>query len=122
MPSYRGAEIFGVAVSIRHVLSPSETQINAFFGISGIQSLFGGNRGRTFFVTGCFFAPDLPTLNAMEGIFLSYADGIAGELVDTRWRVWPDVVFRGQLEPADHLLFNAYGLVLPYKALFHGLR
>ncbi|WP_422932028.1 hypothetical protein [Singulisphaera sp. PoT] len=119
-PSYGGDSMFGYAVKMKMVVNPTAEQLNQFFGISGSQSLYGGTRGRTFLVDGLFAAEDLDTLNAYEGNFLSYLDGIARTMVDTRGRAWANVLLR-QLEPGEKILHDQRGLYLPYKAMFNGL-
>jgi hypothetical protein len=106
-------------------------QVESFFGVSGVLSVFGGTRGRTFMVSGVLFDIDLPSLNANEALFLpgfsgSFADGIARVLFDTRGRTWQNVVYLGQFEP-DHMgpqpgvCGSDSGWVLPYRAVFQGL-
>ena len=44
MASFGGTSIFGTAVSMVTADNPRETQLNAFFGLSGLESLDGGMR------------------------------------------------------------------------------
>lgn len=120
MATYEGVDIFGVAVKMRHTLNPTAEQINAFFGLSGQQSLWGGQRGRLFEVDGVFVGASLLELNTAEALFLSYIDGIVGILVDTRGRTWPNVLVK-TLQPGERILRDARGFYLPYKALLVGL-
>jgi hypothetical protein len=115
--TYDGVNIFGQSVKCRMVVNPSAAQIDAFFGANGQQSLFGGGRGRTFLIEGVLTATDVPTLNSMYGLILSYDDGIGRILVDSLGNTWPNVVFR-RFEPAERIL---PGPVLPYKVQFDGL-
>ena len=106
-------------------------QVETFFGVSGVLSLFGGARGRTFLVSGVLYDVDLPSLNADETLFLpglsgSYADGVARVLFDTRGRTWQNVVYLGQFEadplgPQPGVWGSDSGWILPYRAVFHGL-
>ena len=97
MTTLDGDPIFGDAVCVQHLPHPNTQQINEFFGINGQQTLFGGTRGRTFAISGVLSAPDIPTLNAVEATFLSYADGLPHTLVDNRGRSWSNVIFSGCL-------------------------
>lgn len=123
VPTYGGEAIFGVAVSIRHQPNPTSQQINAFFGVQGTQAIFGGTRGRAFFVDGLFVASEPPGLRAAEALLLSFADGVPRTLVDTYAYTWPNVIYKAEFQ-WDRLLFNPNGVVgycQPYKAVFHGL-
>lgn len=119
---YGGNAIFGWSVTCLHVQRPSEVQLNAFFGASGVQRLWGGGRGRAFLVSGLLVGSDIADLTAAEANFRSYDDGIARVLTDTWGRSWPRVVY-GTMEPTDRILQLAggLGLCMPYRALFEGL-
>jgi hypothetical protein len=121
-PSYGGAPIFGLVREMEHVPNSCAQQVDAFFGVPGHIGLFGGARGRTFIISGVLHESDIPTLNADEALIHSYADGIARTLVDTRGRIWFNVVFNDEFEtdprgprPTD------VGWCLAYRAVFHGL-
>jgi hypothetical protein len=121
---YGGYAVFGLAVKVQHTLSPSAQQVNSFFGISGSSLVYGGTRGRAFFVSGVLVAADLAALATAESTLLSYDDGIARTLTDTWGRQWPNVVFRGQYQAdpsGPQYLAGSAGWGLPYKAVFHGL-
>jgi hypothetical protein len=123
--------MFGMAVRMQQVPSKAAQQLDAFFGVPGVLSTFGGSRGRTFFVTGVLFDVDLPTLSAAEDLFTpgvagTMADGVARPLFDTRGRTWANVVYVGQFQPAKNGPLPAVwsgnsGWSLAYQALFHGL-
>lgn len=119
LPSYDGNPIFGTEVKMRVVMNPSADQTSAFFGVSGLLNLFGGTRGRGFFVTGNLVGPDVPTVNAAEAIFYTYKDGIARVLSDTRGRSWPYVLF-DHFEPG-RIIVNPGLVLLEYRATFVGL-
>ncbi|WP_337176953.1 hypothetical protein [Paludisphaera sp.] len=122
MVTYNGENIFGSAVQFQHVAKPRAQQTVAFFGVSGIQVLDGGGRGRIFLIRGVLTAPSLAALGAAEGRFHDYADGVARVLVDNRGRAWPNVVFKGELVPdARGAISTGSGWALPYRAAFHGL-
>ena len=130
-PTFGGVPIFGTAVHIEQVPAQAAQQVEAFFGVPGLLSVFGGTRGRTFQVQGVLFDVDLPTLNADEDVFTpgvsgSMADGIARDLFDTRGRTWSNVVYLGQFQPdpmgpRPGVWPGGGGWILPYRAVFHGL-
>jgi hypothetical protein len=129
-PSYGGDEIFGEAVKIEMVPAQTVEQMESFFGINGTFALFGGSRGRVFQVSGLLVVEqdedDDPTtisdLNGIEANFLSYNDGVARTLFDTRGRSWDNVIFRGEFTPdSGGPRPTDFGWCLPYRAIFHGL-
>jgi hypothetical protein len=115
--TYDGSNIFGQSVSVRMEINPSAAQLNEFFGVTGMQSLFGGGRGRVFLVSGVLLGGDDGTLASLRDLILTYDDGVGRVLVDTLGDAWPSVVFR-RFQPGDRVLG---GWVLPYKAQFDGL-
>jgi hypothetical protein len=123
MTTLDGFAIFGDAVNIVHNPHLNAQQLNEFFGVNGVQTLFGGARGRTFLISGVLTAADLPTLNAVEATLLSYADGLPHTLVDNRGRVWLNVIFRGEYQPFEQgpRLLAGGGYALPYKLTMMGL-
>jgi hypothetical protein len=130
-PTYGGQPIFGAAVHIVQIPTSCATQLEAFFGVSGLLAVFGGSRGRTFQIDGVLFDVDLPTLNSDEDVFTpgvsgSMADGIARPLFDTRGRTWANVIYLGEFTPdpagpRPGTWGSGSGFVLPYRAIFHGL-
>jgi hypothetical protein len=122
MTSYNGASIFGAAVRVQHVARPNAQQLNAFFGVTGTQTLFGGGRGRLFLIRGILLGSTIAELNSFEAVFQGYADGVARTLVDPRGRSWPNVIFRGEFVPEPGSPFpTTGGWALPYRAVFYGL-
>lgn len=122
MATYGGVDIFQRPFSIVHTVNPSAQQLNEFFGVSGQQSLWGGQRGRTFLATGMLFAPTAVAINAMESQFASYAgDGIARVLVDTRGRAWEQVLCESFAPDGRVKADPTYGYYVTYKAVFRGL-
>jgi hypothetical protein len=91
MASFGGVNIFGTAVSIVTADNPREKQINAYFGLSGLESLDGGLRGRVTHITGLLYGNSALLLAAVEAQFRSFNDGIARTLVDTLGTSWPNV-------------------------------
>jgi hypothetical protein len=120
MATYGGSAIFGLSVKCAMSKNPSAEQINAFFGVHGTQSLFGGTRGRVFMIEGVLFGTTSGNLSAAELVLLSYEDGIGRVLVDSYGRAWPSVVFRGEYSPQGRILRDFRGFYQEYKAIFHG--
>lgn len=120
---YDGNAVFGLAVRCQMVQNPSAAQINAFFGVTGTQSVFGGGRGRVFQISGVLVGSDLSTLAAAEATLLTYDDGIARTLTDTWGRNWPNVVFVNfTADPmGPRPLAGDSGVGLPYRCSFRGL-
>jgi len=118
-----GSPVFGYAVNVVHNPHPNAQQINEFFGINGVQTLFGGSRGRTFMISGVLADVDLPSINDDEALLLSYADGLPHTLVDNRGRVWFNVIFRGEYQPFEQgpRWLAGGGYCLPYKLTMTGL-
>jgi hypothetical protein len=114
MATLGGANIFGTAVSMTTADNPRANQLNAFFGLSGLESLDGGMRGRVTHVTGLLYAASPASLAVAESNFRSYNDGIARPLVDTLGTTWSSVRLeffqpqgRVRQSPAG-VLFRAY--------------
>lgn len=118
--TYGGSAIFGYSVAMAHMLNPPAQQVNAFFGLSGLSSLWGGLRGRVFLVKGVWFGADLATLNAAESGYLTYIDGIARTLVDTRGRSF-DWVLVDPPRVGERVLRDDRGFYLPYQGTLRGL-
>jgi hypothetical protein len=91
MASFGGSNIFGTAVSMTTADNPREKQLNAFFGLSGLESLDGGSRGRVTHVTGLLYGNNSAVLAAAESAFRSFNDGVARILVDTLGVAWLSV-------------------------------
>ncbi len=91
MASYGGASIFGTSLSMTTAQPPREAQINAFFGVNGLECLDGGARGRVTFARGLLIGNSALELNLAENLFRSFHDGQARILVDNIGNTWPDV-------------------------------
>jgi len=122
-PTFGGAAIFGVATSVSHVPNATAAQEAAFFGIQGVQSLFGGTRGRAFEVSGVLSGDSPAGCVAAEILLLSYADGIARTLIDTTGTAWPSVVFHGQYQRTGPFAVAGgnNGWILPFRCILRGL-
>lgn len=77
MASFGGNNIFGTAVSMSTADNPRENQLNAFFGLSGLESLDGGLRGRTTTVNGLLYGESSLILAQAEAQFRAFNDGVA---------------------------------------------
>lgn len=93
MPSFNGDDIFGFAVKMTTDDNPRGAQTNAFPGVSGLEELDQGLRGRFTVVTGIHSAPDPFSLAAAQNLFRSYNDGLAYVLVDTLGNTWSPVKY-----------------------------
>jgi len=91
MASFGGVNVFGTAVSMVTADNLREKQLNGYFGLSGLESLDGGLRGRTTHVKGLLYGPSAVALGAAESLVRTYNDGVARLLVDTLGGVWPNV-------------------------------
>jgi len=135
-PSYDGNPIFGVAVRMQMHPNLTANQVSEFFGIEGVFNLYGGSRGRVFTVEGCLVGigedmfDGVASLNSLEQVIHSYADGIGRVLIDTRGRVWGNVVFDDvfQPDPKGPQTMVGYSNLdgspawgLQYRAAFRGL-
>jgi hypothetical protein len=123
MTTLDGNSIFGSAVTVVHTPNRNAQQINHYFGIDGQQTLFGGTRGRSFVISGVLSAPSIAALNSVEATLLSYADGLTHTLVDSRGRIWPNVIFRGEYTPSPMgpRALAGGGWCLPYRLVMEGL-
>jgi len=110
----------GLAPRVTMTPNPSEKQLNAFFGYSGVQSLWGGRRGRIFEVQAVFSGANLAAVVALRDALLVYDDGVARTLTDTTGKVWTNVVFSGAFQPLGPYLSSGSNVILPYRAVFEG--
>lgn len=118
MASYAGMSIFGAGVLMSTSDSPRECQVNAFFGINGLETLDGGFRGRITRVQGVLHGASALLLAAAEGLFRSYNDGLARPLVDNLGTIWPSVKLH-QFQPIGRIRQSADGTYFrAYQALF----
>ena len=118
MASFGGSNIFGTAVSMATADNPREKQINAFFGLSGLETLDGGSRGRITRVTGLLFGQSPALLASAEASFRSFNDGTTRTLIDTLGVLWPNVRLES-FEPLGRIRQSPGGLLLrSYQARF----
>lgn len=122
MATLDGSPVFGPVSIVKQIPRENAQQMNAFFGVTGEMSLFGGGRGRTFEITGMFVGSSVLAVNAAEAALLSYADGEAHTLVDNRGNSWENVIFKGNYQPDDHIGFLAGGgYCLKFRCILVGL-
>lgn len=124
MATLGGADIFGQAVRVNHSPLADAEQVNAFFGTTGVQSVYGGGRGRVFEVRGLLVGESIPAVIAAEDTLLSYVDGIARDFVDNDGRTWPSVKFNGEYkqDPGGIMPCTPYGYCRGYSLVLRGLR
>lgn len=121
MATFNGVNLFGVAVVMNRVSNPAARQENAYPGLSGVESLTMGLRGRFTIVTGRLYGATVADLNVAEITFESYVDGAAYILVDDYLNTWTNVVLEsfepdGRVQADPHL-----GYSRRYKARFRHL-
>jgi hypothetical protein len=125
MPAYlNGNSVFGIAVQSRHQPNLNAAQLNAFFGLTGNQSLFGGGRGRGFLISGLLSSDSPGDCVAAESLLLSYADGLARAFTDPLGITWSNVCFYGEYQRTgnpQYLIVPGQGWVMPYKCVLIGL-
>src|SRR5689334_1561156 len=118
MASFGGTNIFGTAVSMITADNPREKQLNAYFGLSGLESLDGGSRGRVTHVTGLLYGNSAASLVSAESLFRSFNDGIVRPLVDTLGMAWPNVRLES-FQPQGRIRQSPGGILFrSYKARF----
>ncbi len=122
-----GDNIFGVALECRHAPRPTIQQIAAFFGISGVQAIWGGTRGRAFMIRGIFIASDVASVRAFESVLETYADGVPRTLnvtySDGTSFYWDNVIYMNEYvqqgDPRPNI--NTGGWQQVYTMVLHGL-
>ncbi|MDE2101006.1 MAG: hypothetical protein KGL39_27415 [Patescibacteria group bacterium] len=124
MATFGGDSIFGASVTITQSQNPNAQQTNEFFGNTGVQTLFGGGRGRTWEVTGVLVGASQADVVTAEANLLSYADGIARTLVDNFGRTWDNVIFKGQYKADQNSIKPCfpYGYCMAYSLVLEGLQ
>ncbi len=118
--AFDGAYMFGVVFSMSTQDNPRSEQQNAFPGVSGVESLDLGRRGRVTTVAGRLGGPSRADLAAAEAFFRSYNDGQAYILYDNGGTLWADVKLE-RFAPAGPVqvgLFNGILYSRKYEATF----
>ncbi len=123
MATLDGTNVFGFSTKVTHNPNANAHQTSEFFGVNGTQTLFGGQRGRTFLISGVLAGIDLFDVLAVEANLLSFADGKAHTLVDNFGRQFFNVVFKKEYQPFEQgprpMAGGGYGL--PYRCILYGL-
>jgi hypothetical protein len=122
-----GVNIFGVPLECRHNPAATAQQVNAFFGVSGTQAVFGGSRGRSFMIKGLYYGDYIADIRATETVLETYADGVprvlAVQWADGSSYAWPAVIFKGEYQqqgdPRPEVTSGGY--VQAYQMVLHGL-
>ena len=118
MPLFGVTNIFGTAVSMSTVDNPREKQVNSFFGISGLETLDGGLRGRVTNVSGLLYGASASSLATTESMFRSFNDGITRILVDNLGVTWFNVRL-DSFQPQGRVKQSPSGYFFrPYQARF----
>lgn len=127
MATYGGSAIFGASVTMATTDNPRVQQQNHFFGLSGVESLDGGLRGRFTEARGVLYgfgaSPSVASANlaVAEESFRGLNDGLARVLVDTRGVTWIHVKLEG-FQPQGRILKELRGstwyCIHPYQARF----
>jgi hypothetical protein len=122
MATLDGNPVFGFAVHVVHSPRPNAQQMNEYFGLNGLQTLFGGQRGRMLMISGVLVGQSLGDITAAESALLSFADGQAHTLFDDRGREFDNVIFRGEYQPFEQgPRPTDFGWCLPYRCVMEGL-
>lgn len=121
MPSFAGLNLFGIAVTMSTADNPRERQENSFPGLSGVESLDMGSRGRFTSVEGTLMGADAAELGQMLTLFRSFKDNRAYVLVDMFNDGWPYVML-DVFQPIPPVHSNADGRYWQkYRARFYHL-
>ena len=91
MASFGNVNLFGIAVTMSTADHPREKQINSYFGLSGLETLDGGSRGRVTSVGGVLAGASPLALAQAEATFRTYSDGLTRNLVDSLGTTWSNV-------------------------------
>lgn len=108
MATLDGANVFGYVIGSTWIPNADAAQVNAFFGVNGTLSLYGGSRGSVILIDAIFLATgfDEPTaaaaVMAAEANLFTFADGLGHTYADPMGRVFDNVLFRRkyQADPA----------------------
>lgn len=115
--------MLGTACHCVHTPHESAVQRDSFFGVSGVLSLWGGGRGRSFHVSGILVSDSPSDVLAVQAALLSYDDGIARTFTDTYGVAWPNVLVKaGTYRPhTEGIKPCTGGYGLGYSIVLEGL-
>jgi hypothetical protein len=118
MPTFGGVNIFGTAVTMSTIDQPRAKQVNSFFGLSGLEALDGGSRGRFTEVSGLLYGSSPALLAAAETTFRSFDDGVARVLTDNLGTAWGNVCLQS-FRPLGRVRQSPFGVFFrAYRARF----
>lgn len=118
MATFGGINIFGTAVTMTTVENPRSTQVNAYFGLDGVEVLDGGLRGRTTLASGLLSGETPEAIAVAEAAFRLMADGQVRTLVDSYGTTWLNVRMES-FQPRGPLRHSPSGrLFRAYQARF----
>ncbi len=106
--TFGGLPIFGYQLQMQTVDNPRAHQMNAYPGLSGLESLDQGLRGRYTICAGRLAGTSLVGLAAAEETFRAFNDGSAYPLYDTRGVIWFNVKLEG-FQPEGKIFAHATG-------------
>lgn len=122
MPSYNGVPLFGIGAKIRTSDNPRSVQENSFPGVSGVESLDLGMRGRITEATGLLVGDSALELANLLTQFRSYNDGNTYLLVDSLGFTWPYVRLVSFEPDPGGIMVDSYGRHMQvYRATFKHL-
>lgn len=121
MATFGGASIFGAAVHMKTQDAQRAVQHNAFFGLSGLESLDGGLRGRVTSVSGLIYGNSPSNCASNVETFRSYNDGLYYNLVDTSGTTWANVRLLDFDPEENGFPHTQLGYVRRYRAAFFHL-
>lgn len=115
MPAtFGGVAIFGIAVKMSPNIAPRAGQEIEYAGITGIEHLDLGGRGRVTSIRGILSSVDIPTLFAAKTQLESFHDGVPRVLVDTWGQTWANVLLGSPQFPEGYRSAGARGFYIAY--------
>jgi hypothetical protein len=121
MATFDGVNMFGVAVTVETAENPRATQENAYAGVSGIQSLDLGGRGRQTSIKGRLRGATPGALGDAENFVRSYNDGRTYTFVDNFGTTWLYVKLV-RFQPSGRVAADPMGTYSRrYEVLLHHL-
>ncbi len=118
MAAYGGVNLFGIAVTMSTADHPREKQINSYFGLSGLETLDGGSRGRVTSVGGVLVGRTPAELAQAEATFRTYSDGLTRDLSDSLGTTWTNVRLES-FQPLGRIRQSPQGMFFrSYRAQF----
>jgi hypothetical protein len=108
LASYGGLFLFGSSVVVKVVDNPTAAQVAAFFGVSGVVSLYGSLRGAAIEVKGVLIADDPSDLGSLIATIKSYRDGIGRVFVDNYGNQYNNTLMQRYM-PAGERVYRVPG-------------